>query len=306
MLSESGPSGYTQTSLTCSNSGEAQVSSVTLGLGEDVTCTFVNDDNAPSLTLVKEVSNDNGGTAVPGDWTLTAAGYDAASPDAGTYALSESGPSGYTQTSLTCSNSGDAQVNSVTLGLGEDVTCTFVNDDNAPSLTLVKEVSNDNGGTAVPGDWTLTAAGYDAASPDAGTYALSESGPSGYTQTSLTCSNSGDAQVTSVTLGLGEDVTCTFVNDDNAPSLTLVKQVVNDNGGSLPASAWTLAASGPTPISGAGGAVSGTGFAAGTYTLSETGPSNYASFGVELCRWCPVGQHDQPRPWRLGDLHHHQ
>ena len=32
----------------------AQVSSVTLGLGEDVTCTFVNDDDAPSLTLVKD------------------------------------------------------------------------------------------------------------------------------------------------------------------------------------------------------------------------------------------------------------
>ena len=29
---------------------------MTLGLGEDVTCTFVNDDDAPSLTLVKTVS----------------------------------------------------------------------------------------------------------------------------------------------------------------------------------------------------------------------------------------------------------
>ena len=45
---------------------------MTLGLGEDVTCTFVNDDDAPSLTLVKTVVNDNGGTAVAGDWTLTA------------------------------------------------------------------------------------------------------------------------------------------------------------------------------------------------------------------------------------------
>ena len=44
-----------------------QVTSVTVGLGEDVTCTFVNDDDAPSLTLVKEVVNDNGGTAVPSD-----------------------------------------------------------------------------------------------------------------------------------------------------------------------------------------------------------------------------------------------
>jgi hypothetical protein len=147
---------------------------------------------------------------------LTAAGYDPASPDAGTYALSESGPSGYTQTSLTCTNA-VGQVTSVTLGLGESVTCTFVNDDNAASLTLVKTVINDNGGTALASAWTLTAAGYDPASPDAGTYALSESGPSGYTQTSLTCTNA-TGQVTSVTLALGESVTCTFVNDDNKAS----------------------------------------------------------------------------------------
>jgi hypothetical protein len=104
--------------------------------------TITNDDDAPSLTLIKEVINDNGGTAVPTDWTLTAAGYDAASPDAGTYALSESGPAGYTQSSLTCSNTGDAEVNSVTLGLGEDVTCTFVNDDDTPSLTLISRKSS--------------------------------------------------------------------------------------------------------------------------------------------------------------------
>ena len=152
------------------------MSSVSLGLGEAVTCTFVNDDDAPSLTLVKEVTNDNGGTAVASDWTLEAAGYNAADPQTGTYDLSESGPDGYTQTSLTCDNA-EGQVSSVSLGLGEDVTCTFVNDDDAPSLTLVKEVTNDNGGTAAPGDWTLEAAGYDAASPDAGTYDLSESGP---------------------------------------------------------------------------------------------------------------------------------
>jgi hypothetical protein len=51
-----------------------------------------------------------------------------------------------------------------------------------------------------------------------GTYNLSQVGPEGYTLDSLTCSNSGNNQVSSVTLGLGENVTCTFVNDDNAPS----------------------------------------------------------------------------------------
>ena len=90
------------------------------------------------------------------DWTLTATGYDAASPDAGTYALSESGPDGYTLTSLTCDNS-TGPVTSVTLGLGEDVTCTFVNDDIAPTLKLVKEVINDNDRDATPDNWDLCA-----------------------------------------------------------------------------------------------------------------------------------------------------
>ena len=244
-LSETGgpAAGYIASDWSCSGDVSLNGNEVTIGSGGG-SCTIINDDDAPSLTLVKQVNNDNGGTAVPTDWTLTAAGYDAASPDAGSYDLSESGPGGYSLASLTCSNSGAAQVSSATLGLGEDVTCTFVNDDDAPSLTLVKQVNNDNGGTAVPSDWTLTAAGYDAASPDAGSYDLSESGPGGYSLASLTCSNSGAAQVSSATLGLGEDVTCTFVNDDDAPSLTLVKQVNNDNGGTAVPSDWTLTAAG--------------------------------------------------------------
>jgi hypothetical protein len=170
---------------------------------------------APSLTLVEKVTNDNGGTAVASDWTLTAAGYNAADPQTGTYNLFQSGPDGYTLTSLTCDNAA-GQVTSVTLDPGDDVTCTFVNDDDAPNLTLVKQVTNDNGGTAVASDWTLTATGYNAVDPQTGTYILSESGPDGYTLTSLTCDNAA-GQVTSVTLGVGDDVTCTFVNDDNTP-----------------------------------------------------------------------------------------
>ena len=47
---------------------------VTVGLGQDVTCTIVNNDNAPALHLRKTVTNDNGGTAVATAWTLTATG----------------------------------------------------------------------------------------------------------------------------------------------------------------------------------------------------------------------------------------
>ena len=98
-----------------------------------------------------------------------------------------------------------------------------------PSLTLNKQVTNNNGGTAVAADWLLQADGpaaFVGSGPTvvsgAGqlpcTYNLSETGPDGYTRTSLTCDNTV-GQVESVTLGLGEDVTCTFVNDDVGDAL---------------------------------------------------------------------------------------
>ncbi len=272
-----------------------------------------------SLTLLKTVITDNGGTAVDTDWTLSANGptnisgvegnaaVTAAQVDAGAYTLSEStGPTGYTGGTYSCVKNGGAPVvsNSLTLATNDIAVCTVTNDDNAPSLTLVKEVINDNGGGAIPSNWTLTATGYDSQSPDVGTYNLSESnGPSGYTQTSLTCSDSGSAQVTSVTLSLGENVTCTFVNNDNAPTLTLVKTVTNDNGGTKVAAdfqgkidgnnvAWQVA----VPVS------------AGLHTASETNLVGYiagswgqdcaANGSVSLAlgenKTCTITNDDQP------------
>ena len=57
--------------------------------------------------------------------------------------------------------------------------------------------------------------------------------------------------------------------------LRLIKHVVNDHGRTAAASDFTLTATGPTPISGAGDVSSGPGFLAGTYTLSESGPTGY-------------------------------
>ena len=176
---------------------------MTVGLGEDVTCTFVNDDNAPALYLAKHVINDNGGTELASAWTLYAdalsvtgsEGGAKVTDQVGSYDLSESaGPDDYTNTSITCDDDPGVEVTSVTLGLGETITCTFVNDDDAPSLTLIKHVVNDNGGTAVASAWDLTAGAYTvtgAESPgtltaldQAGTFDLSESSVGGYTNTS--------------------------------------------------------------------------------------------------------------------------
>ena len=49
---------------------------MTIGEGEDITCTFTNDDvpTPGTLTLEKVVINDNLGTSVDGDFTLSASG----------------------------------------------------------------------------------------------------------------------------------------------------------------------------------------------------------------------------------------
>src|SRR5947208_16851589 len=73
---------------------------------------------------------------------------------------------------------------------------------------------------------------------NSGSYVLSESdGPSGYAATiSGACNSSTGA----VTLGPGDTKTCTITNDDIAPKLTVIKHVVNNNGGTATASQGTM------------------------------------------------------------------
>ncbi|TYL55643.1 choice-of-anchor A family protein [Nocardioides sp. BGMRC 2183] len=278
----------------------------------ELSCT-TSDASPPSLTLVKEVVNDNGGTADVGDWTLSANGptpVEGTSGDAevtgvevepGDYLLAEDGPGGYDTDGWSC-DGGVLSGNELTLAPGEEVTCTIVNDDQPgapppdPRLTLVKEVVNEDGGRAYDTDWELSADGpttitgptgavdvTDVEVPP-GDYQLSEDGPPGYDASDWSC-DGGTLTGESLTLAPGEEVTCTIVNDDQpgaAPDpeaeLTLVKRVVNDDGGTARPGDWTLAAEGPTAVSGpAGGpAVTARPVAPGEYQLSESGgPSDY-------------------------------
>jgi hypothetical protein len=247
------PPGYSQSYSGCAD---------TIAAGDDLTCTITNDDDAPSLTLKKVVKNDSGGTAKNTEWTLTATGptgfsgemadentgvSSGTSFDAGTYDLSESGgPSGYTSGDWVCTGGTQVDGDTVKVALGDQVECTITNDDDAASLTLKKIVKNDNGGTAKNTEWTLTAAGPtgfsgqmadettgvpNGASFEVGTYDLSETGPSGYDASDWVCTGGTQVDGDTVTVGLGENVECTITNDDKEPSLTLVKAVTNDNGG---------------------------------------------------------------------------
>lgn len=197
-----------------------------------------------------------------------------------TESVSESVPADWQLTSASCTlqdgtatgtRSGDS-VNSVTIQSGQITTCTFVNG-SLPQLELIKNVINNNGGTAIASDWTLAASGGTGAfSASASTilstttysstgstgkrlvqsgvtYTLSESGPAGYSQGTWECSGTGFTQGTgadsnTITLNFGGDATCAVTNDDIAPTLTLIKNVINDNGGDATANQWMFAASG--------------------------------------------------------------
>ncbi len=132
-------------------------------------CTIVNDDIPAQLTLVKEVINDHGGTAVPADWTLDAQGPTPISGATGTpavtnaevfpgtYEVTESGPAEYVPTTFVCVG-GIQNDDSITLALGESATCTITNDDIEAEITLGKTSSATmiTPGSQVPYTFTVT------------------------------------------------------------------------------------------------------------------------------------------------------
>ncbi len=154
-LAESGgPAGYVASApVSCVlNRGQTPVATpdgvLTPLIGQDITCTFANVDVEPRLTLVKEVDNAGGGHASPTDWLLSARPSGSAAAITGrsgtpavtavpataaiAYRLSESdGPAHYAA-SVSCALSATRTAvpvtgGAVTLGVGQDVTCTFVN-----------------------------------------------------------------------------------------------------------------------------------------------------------------------------------
>jgi hypothetical protein len=210
-----------------------------VGIGETQTCTITNDDEAPTLKLVKVVTNDDGGNATSDDWTLSAS---AAAPDDGRnfsnlggsgsfktvfanagYDLAESTVTGYTAGSFTC-DGGSLAGQTLTLSEGQDVTCTITNDDVAPRLTVVKHVVNDDSGTLEASDFDILVAGSAISGgsmtftgeESPGTTLTLQAGTFEVTETTAfsdfyAASFSGDC---SGTVSVGDIKTCTITNDD--------------------------------------------------------------------------------------------
>src|SRR5947209_20187224 len=205
----------------------------TILAGDVKTCTVTNDDQPAHLRVIKTVINNNGGTKNPGDFDIivtsngnplpsfpgSASGTDV-TVSAGTYSVDEATVAGYSKTgAVGCSG---------TLALAQTKICTITNDDNVtPTATLrvIKQVVNDNGGTALAGAWQMTvtnngspmtpfpgsAAGTNV-TLSAGTFSVAESGgPAGYVASLVGCVG---------TIAAGEHKTCTIINDDQLAHLT--------------------------------------------------------------------------------------
>lgn len=200
-----------------------------------------------TLTLVKNVVNDNGGSAVDTDWTLNFAGpasgsgvegagsVTAVQVPVGIYALSESGPSGYSQTSISCTGTDTNGADGLTLSAGETVTCTFTNDDvvRAGSVTIIKHTVGGDGtfsfsssNSAINGAVLSTSGGVATTGPiatTAGSFTVSEDDPAGlgFTLSSIQCVDpdggttvSVASRTASLDLDPGEAITCTFTNTE--------------------------------------------------------------------------------------------
>jgi len=187
------------------------------------------------LIVIKHVVKDNGGSATASQFTMTINGVTATGGNSfpgaespgtnkevtpGSYSVTETGPAGYTATfSSACSG---------TIATGETKTCTVTNDDKPAHLTVIKHVINNNSGKATASQFTMTINGVTATGGNSfpgaespgtnktvtpGSYNVTETGPAGYVAfPSPGCTGA---------IALGDTKTCTVVNNDIAPRLTM-------------------------------------------------------------------------------------
>ena len=145
---------------------------------------------------------------------------------AGQYVSTEAAKSGWTLTSVTCSDqnsSGSTANRQATFNVepGETVTCTFTNTKH--SKIVVEKQTTPDGDTQVFGfnasydanGFSLSDGQQDDSGPLApGTYSVSENVPAGWDLKSAVCSDQSPASA--ISLAAGETVTCVFTNEKDA------------------------------------------------------------------------------------------
>src|SRR5206468_1295245 len=188
-----------------------------------------------------------------------------------------------------------------TIALGETKTCTVINDDQAAHLIVNKVVMNDHGGSATAAAFSGTVSGVTTAGgaaawtgastaltlTSAASCSVEQNAHPGYDATfSAECSG---------TIGLGETKTCTVTNNDQPAHLIINKVVVNNDGGSATAAAFSGTVGGQVVAAGgnawAGASTALTLTAVGSYTVAENAHPGYtATFSAECAGTIGLGE----------------
>jgi uncharacterized protein (TIGR03437 family) len=296
-VSETVPSGWTQTSASCTS---GIPTAVTVVAGATTICTFTNTVVAAtgSIQVVKNTVGGNGAftfTSNFGLTSLTTSGNTASqtfgnlAPGSG-YSLSETLPTGWTQTSASCTNGTPA---AIIVAAGVTTTCIITNTYAAPtgSIKVVKNTVNGDGTFAFTSNFGLTflttidgtaSLTFSNLLPGA-SYSVSEIVPSGWTQTFASCTNGTLAAITVVA---GATTTCTITNTQQG-SFRLVKNTVGGDGTFTFNSNFGI---GPISLTTSGGTASQTfgNLRPGGYAVSETVPTDWTQTSASCTNGSPA------------------
>ncbi|HEX3088025.1 MAG TPA: hypothetical protein VHQ23_05175 [Ilumatobacteraceae bacterium] len=222
---------------------------------DDETSTTVDDDECPvdvtSIQAYKLLGDDHGGLIAPEEFQLLLDGQPMEQSidipvTPGPHTVSEADVFGYTLVGILCTDNTGDQISDdgdLMVEAGQQILCEVVNDEIAPSITLTKELIEDDGGAAVPEDFALTvndvavAQGMPFTDIMANEVAVVSEEPNpGYTTASIVCTSDiadspnttsvEDSSSLELTPVLGENISCVITNDDVAPTVTITKVVV--------------------------------------------------------------------------------
>lgn len=325
-ISETNQAGYTGTiSGNCAANG-----TITLGAGDNKSCTITNDDQPGHLTIVKNTVGDDG------LFLFTVSGSSASTPsiqtsgltgttgalavNAGTYSVAEGGQGSWDLTSATCNDGSSSlsgsTVSSIDVSLGANVTCTFTNTKRG-SITVSKNVVAPDGTTDVSDDheFHVTLNGADQKTVSEGkSKTYSNLIPGTYTVAEITgdpdfdllrITANGDEDPTPqdgapVTVTAGQDTEVIITNAQKQGSLTIKKVVTNPNGGTAVAGdfSFTLNGGGPVQfIQNLFNSLLGENNLSvdpGSYTVAETPPEGVYAISYDNCSNIAVGSNGQP------------
>ena len=288
-VSESLPSGWNLTSVTCSDGSIP--SAINLSADETVTCTFINTQTG---TIIIEKQTDPDGSAQTFDFNRSYGAFfilsdgqthNTSSLTPGTYTVDEVLPLNWNLTSIVCddvNSSGNTGTKTATILLeaGETVTCTFTN--TFPAGTIIVEKQTIPDGAAQGFDFNRSYGSFfilaDGQTHNSGpltpdTYSVSEVLPTGWNLTSAVCDDGSDPSA--IDLSADETVTCTFTNTHTSPGTIIVEKQTIPDGAS---DSFTFTGNAVGSIS--DGQQISVSVVPGTYTSTETVPAGWNLTGL--------------------------